>query len=396
MKKTKTYRVLLDPTRAQVRLFEQILGARAYVWNICLEQRNIIWNRLRAVHPEDRAETLSRILAVDLGGGPQKSRVRAYGNMQRKQVTALRKEPGMEWLAAVPPYPLGKTIDDLEKAYQRAFERLRKGQKPGFPRFHSGRRERGFKLSAKHTIVVDGHRLNKLPNVGSIRIQRDGYLPDGAVVADSISIVREIGKWWVNVTVTEIVDEPIATGEAIGVDVGIRKLATLSDGTTFENPKAFVATQKKLRRLQRKRDRQKLGSANRRKTNQQIAKTYAKATRIRQRAIHHVTAEIVKRKPRVVVIETLNVAGMSKNPKLSKHILDAGMSELHRQMKYKSEWAGIEVKKADPFFPSSRVCNTCGVVAPKFVSETFTCAECGHTEDRDIHAARNLAALANV
>jgi putative transposase len=198
--------------------------------------------------------------------------------------------------------------------------------------------------------------------------------------------------------VEEKIDEPEpATGEPLGVDVGIKSLAVCSDGKEFPNDKVLAKYEKKLARLQRELSRRKKGSANRAKTKAKIAKLHQKIANKRAHNLYNVSKYVTEHKrPSVVVIEDLNVKGMVKNRKLAKAVGDASMSELHRQIEYKAEWNGIEVVKADRFFPSSKTCSACGHVNCELTlaMRIYKCPNCGIEIDRDLNAAMNLAALA--
>ena len=190
-------------------------------------------------------------------------------------------------------------------------------------------------------------------------------------------------------------DPAPSTGEIIGVDFGLKSLATLSDGTVFDNPRALRKAEHKLKRLSRELCRRKLGSANRAKTKAKLSKCHAHVANVRHHALHQITHYLTaKTKPYGVVIEDLNVSGMMQNHHLAKAISDASFSEFRRQLEYKGKWYGVNVETVDRFFPSSKTCSVCGFVKDSLsLSErTFICDACGIEIDRDLNAARNLAA----
>ena len=188
----------------------------------------------------------------------------------------------------------------------------------------------------------------------------------------------------------------------MGVDLGVKKLAMRSDGISYENPKALDKAQKKLRRLQRKLARQQKGSHNREKTRRQIARLHYRIANIRRDTLHKATSSIVAKtkpdteRPRIVVLEHLNVSGMLQNHSLARAIADVGMYEFRRQMQYKAAWSGLGVMQADRWYPSSKRCSGCGEVKGELnLSErVYECDGCGLVIDRDLNAARNLAQLA--
>lgn len=219
--------------------------------------------------------------------------------------------------------------------------------------------------------------------------------------ADQIRIHRATlsyrgGCWYISLQVEQEVPEPApATGPVIGVDMGVKSLAVVSDGTTFDNPKTLTKYELKLARLQREHSRRQRGSANRKKTTAKIAKLHKKIADTRSHTLHnisrYVTAETA---PAAVVVEDLNVAGMVKNRHLAKAVSDAGMGELRRQIEYKAEWNGVQVITADRWFPSSKTCSGCGHIQDMPLSQrVYTCPACGLEIDRDLNAALNLAHL---
>jgi len=192
-----------------------------------------------------------------------------------------------------------------------------------------------------------------------------------------------------------------ATGEPIGVDLGIKELAVTSDGRRFENPKPLKKAQTKLKRLQRELSRRKKGGKNREKTRKKIAKAYQRIANIRRDTLHKATSAIVAKtkpdseRPSGVVLEDLNVSGMLANHCLAQAISDVGFAEFRRQLEYKTVWYGSELIVADRFFPSSRLCRHCGCINSelKLSDRVWTC-DCGAVHDRDLNAAINLKNLA--
>lgn len=180
-----------------------------------------------------------------------------------------------------------------------------------------------------------------------------------------------------------------ARGSALGVDLGIKTLATCSDGQTFDNPKALGKRLKQLARLYRKFSRQEKGSQNRAKTKQKIARLYYKIANIRQDALHKATTSIIAKtkpdtkRPSCIVIENLNVAGMMKNRRLSRAIADVGFAEFRRQIEYKAELYGSAVLLADCFYASSKRCSKCGEIKHDLTlsMRLYSCHSCGFALD---------------
>jgi putative transposase len=180
---------------------------------------------------------------------------------------------------------------------------------------------------------------------------------------------------------------------AVGVDVGVSALATLSTGEKIIGPKPHTALLKRLRRLSQSLSRKQKGSQNRRKARAKLAKLHARIAAIRLDALHKLTSSLTRRF-HTLVIEDLNVRGMARNRHLARSIADMGFFEFRRQLEYKAERRGGMVMVADRFYPSSKTCSCCGHVLdalPLSVRE-WTCPACGTIHDRDVNAARNLRA----
>jgi IS605 OrfB family transposase len=194
---------------------------------------------------------------------------------------------------------------------------------------------------------------------------------------------------------------PLAT---IGVDVGIRYLAVLSDGRLIPNPTPLVRAQRRLRRLDRQLARRRgpraadgsrrNPSEGWRRTRDRLAREHARVANLRHDTLHQVTSDLVKTYG-TIVIERLNIAGLLKNRRLARRLADASLGELRRLLTYKTVWAGAALVEADRFFPSSKICSGCGHVKAKLpLSEReYQCERCGMVMDRDLNAARNLALL---
>jgi len=177
--------------------------------------------------------------------------------------------------------------------------------------------------------------------------------------------------------------------------LGIKTLATLSDGTVIANPRHFKRQLKQLKRLQRAVSRKRKGSQNRRKAVRKLAALHRKIANQRANTLHHLSTHLAKTKA-VVVIEDLNVAGMLKNHRLAQAISDVGFTEFRRQLTYKAAWYGCRVVVVSRWEPTSKTCSICGWVDSDLTlaDRVFRCEDCGLVIDRDLNAANNLAQLA--
>lgn len=179
--------------------------------------------------------------------------------------------------------------------------------------------------------------------------------------------------------------------------MGIKTLATVSDGTEFPNPRALKNNLRKLKRLQRAVSRKVKGSANRRKAVRKLASLHLRVSNIRQNALHQATSVLTKTKS-AIGVENLNVSGLLKNEKLAQAIADVGLSEFRRQLEYKGAWYGCAIVMADRFFPSSQLCHVCGYQhrTLTLAEREWDCPNCQAHHQRDLNAALNLEQLAKL
>ena len=182
-----------------------------------------------------------------------------------------------------------------------------------------------------------------------------------------------------------------AKNDVVGIDLGIKTLATCSDRTTYENPKALKNNLKRLKRKQKQLSKKKKGSKNYGKAKQKLAKLHYRISNIRKDCLHKVTSEIIQ-KANVIVLEDLKVSNMMKNHCLAQVISDVGLFEFRRQIEYKVKWNDRKVIFADTFFPSSKTCSRCGWKNSdlKLTDRVFECKICDMKIDRDLNASLNL------
>jgi putative transposase len=215
-------------------------------------------------------------------------------------------------------------------------------------------------------------------------------------------VSRTAQRWFVSFTVEADRDVPgrhPQPGTAIGVDLGVKTLLTGFDscGTviSIEGPKPLKAALRKLKRASREHSRKVRGSANRARSAARLARMHARAANVRADALHKATTDLARRYE-TVVIEDLNVAGMTRNRRLARAVSDQGFGQARRMLAYKTAWNGGTLTVAGRWFPSSKTCSACGTAKAKLsLSErTYRCDGCGLVLDRDVNAARNLLRLA--
>ena len=269
----------------------------------------------------------------------------------------------------------------------------RKGKRVGFPRFKSKNTTMRFAYSTDFTAPTSGDPYGlKLPRIGRVHCMENVYKRvDGAHVV-RVSVSRRAGHWYASLTVER---EPKATTApkrgAVGVDLGVKSLATLSDGAVIPNPRALNRGMRALRKAQQALSRKVKGSARREKARERVARLYARVADARADAIHKATSMIASNYD-TVCIEDLHVAGMLKNHSLARSLSDAALGEFRRQLEYKTTRTGAVLRVVDRWYPSSKTCSNCGVVKAKLsLSErTFNCDACGLSIDRDLNAAINI------
>jgi putative transposase len=292
-----------------------------------------------------------------------------------------------------------EALRNLDHAFGQCFRRTQlkkagtwKGRLSS-PRFKTKKKGLGsFRLTGSIIVFADAIQL---PRLGRLLLKERGYLPASGGKILSATVSEKAGHWYVSVQVEQDQAIPVNTGPVVGVDLGVKSLATFSDGTVIPNPHYLKRRLRKLKRLHRVVSRRKKGSRNRRKATKTLAQLYRRAAHQRMNTLHQVTTMLAKTKS-VVVIEDLHVAGLLKNHQLAQAIADVGFYEFRRQLLYKAAWYGSRVMLASRWEPSSKTCSVCGWVDDylTLADRTFCCQNCGLAIDRDLNAAVNLSKLA--
>ena len=317
-------------------------------------------------------------------------------NDLRKELTILKKTE-FNWLNEVSNNVAKQAVKDACDAYKKFFKGLAdkprfKSRKKSKPSFYNDT----SKLKVKENSVL-------IEKIGWINIKKNSIPMNCKYTNPRISFD---GKYWfVSVGIEK--EKPIVelTGESVGIDVGIKDLAICSNGMIFKNInkiKEVKRLKKVLKRKQRqcsnkyiknKKGKEFVKTKNITKLEKQIKLLHRKLANIRSNHIHQATNKIVKTKPSKIVMETLNIKGMMKNKHLSKAVQEQCLYKFKRQVKYKSEFYGIEFVEADKWYPSSKTCSECGYIKVKLsLSErTYICEECGCVIDRDYNASVNLS-----
>jgi IS605 OrfB family transposase len=380
MKITRGYKTELDLNNKQRTACLQHAGAARYAFNWALAKKQETYKA------GQRTPT-----AIDL----------------HRELNKLKKTE-LSWMYGVSKCAPQEALRHVDKAFDNFFRKVKlkkqgkfKG-KVGFPKFKKKSKGIGSFRFTTGAIEVFSDAI-QLPRLGKLRLKEHDYLPVNAHIL-SATVSEQAGHWFVSVQVEQELAEPQrATGQPIGIDLGIKTLATLSDATPFENPHALKHQLKKLRRFSRAHSRKQKGSKNREKSRKKLAKLHSRIANIRKDALHKTTSQLVAKtkpaseRPSLIVLEDLNIAGMLKNRKLSRAIADVGMSEFRRQLEYKAAQAGITVKFADRWYASSKTCSICGWVNEDLdlSQRVFVCIDCGYFADRDYNAAKNILAVSS-
>jgi len=365
----RTHKIRLNPNPTQASHLARACGVARFAWNWALAR----WQAQYEAHRANPAL-------------PKPSE-----GALRRELNALKRAE-FQWMLEVTKCAPQEAIINLGTAYKNWFASLsgkRRGPKVRAPQFKKKGRRDSFKCSAG-TFDIDACRI-RIPNLGWVRM-RETLRFSGRPV--SVTVSRTADAWFAAITV-ETGDTPVRceSQAAVGVDLGIKALATLSDGTTVEGPKALAALLARLRRLSRAHSRKQRGSANRRKSAQRLARLHWRITNVRSNALHQLTHRLTATCG-FVAIEDLNVKGMLGNRRLARQIADAGFGEFRRQLEYKAAQRGVVVEVVDRWYPSSKTCSVCGGVNETLtLSDRFwVCTACGATHDRDLNAARNILA----
>ena len=309
------------------------------------------------------------------------------------------KQTDYPWMYECSKCAPQEALRDLDLAYKHFYRRVtlkKQGKwkgKVGFPTFK--KRSKGIGSFRLTGAIKVSEGSVQLPRIGKVRVHEHGYIPTGVKIL-SATVSEQAGRWFVSVQVEEEREQPICTAtSALGVDLGVKALATLSDGTSFENPRPLKHALKRLKRLERQKSRRKKGSKNRKKTVAKLAKQHARVANIRKDASHKLTSYLCKNHA-LIAIEDLHVAGMVKNHCLAQAVSDSNFGEIRRQLEYKSNWHGVHLIVIDRFYPSSQLCSSCGWKNETLTlkDRMFVCQDCGAVTDRDYNAAQNIRRVA--
>lgn len=352
----KAHQIQLNPTKAQETFFRKSCGVARFSYNWALSK----WKE------------------------NYQNGIKKFSYSLIKELNSIKKTEFV-WMQETGKTCSQYAIHNVEAAYKKMWK-----EKSGYPKF----KKKGVKDSF---VAVENYRLYNqsdfkihIPRLGKVKCFENLRF-EGKV--NRVTVKRIADKWFAVVQVQVPDEAPIdyENQVVVGVDLGIKTLATCSDGQVFENPKALKSNLKGLKRSQRSLSRKIKGSNNRKKQQILVAKKHYKVACIRKNALHQSTTNIVN-SATVIVIEDLNVKGMVKNGKLSQALSDVSFGEFRRQIEYKAAWQNKSVIVAERWFASSKICSCCGLKKDtlKLSQRTFVCVCCGLIIDRDLNASLNL------
>lgn len=379
----KAYKIELNPTKKQEKIFYQHCAAVCKVWNFYLAERKRVW--------EEEGKSIF-----------------AMGKGESQKVTAFKQET--PWLYEVASTPLIQCLRDQDQAFKSFYRRaklIKQGKlspkEIGYPRFKSVRRDRdrGFRFTGKEVKI--NYSKIYFPRIGWVKIKESDYFNSNAEIKNA-TISSIAGRWFVALGVEE--EKGVASDSKeniLAIHFGIRNKITCSNGLVIENLLPYHKAEHRLARLQHQKDKPPpgwengknkayLGSKNKKKLQARIARLHYRIANIRKDATHKATTKIIGLCPKILILEDWDNKGMMRDRRFSKGIADTSFYEPRRQLEYKAEWAGIEIIHLERQYKSSKTCSVCGFINKEFdvSKQIFTCPECKHAEDRDLNAVRNV------
>jgi len=359
------HKIALDPNNVQATYFARAAGTARFAYNWALAE----WQRQYEACKTDTALPKPSQMAL------------------RRQLNGIKGEQ-FPWMLEVTKNAPQMAIIQLGAAFKNFFAGRTK-----YPKFRKKGLHDRFSLT-NDQFSIDGSRI-RIPHLGWVRM-RETLRFTGKIMSATVSRVAD--KWFVSITVDTPDDSHLPKAEnqgAVGVDLGVSALATLSTGEIVTGPKAHKALLSRLRRLSRGLSRKVKGSENRKQAKLKLARLHARIGNVRSDGLHQLTTALTRRF-HTIGIEHLNVRGMVKNRHLSRAVSDMGFFEFRRQLDYKAAQRGGMIVVADRWYPSSKTCSACGhrLETLSLSVRDWTCPECGSVHDRDVNAAINLRNLA--
>ncbi|GAA2311391.1 RNA-guided endonuclease TnpB family protein [Actinomadura luteofluorescens] len=356
----RAFKYRFYPTGEQAAELSRTFGCVRLVYNKALEQRTRAW------YGEGRRISYAQSSAL---------------------LTQWKKTEELAFLAEVSCVPLQQALRHLQTAFANFF-----AKRAAYPRFKARKRSRASAEYTRSAFTWRDGRLTLAKMASPLDIRWSRPLPQG-VEPSTVTVSRDsAGRWFVSLLCQDCVASAPATEAAVGIDAGITSLVTLSTGEKIANPRHERRDRARLAKAQRELSRKAPGSANRDKARRKVARVHARIADRRRDFLHKLSTRLV-RENQTVVIEDLTVDNLLRNRRLARAISDTAWAALRTMLEYKCAWYGRELVVVDRWFPSTKLCGTCGNIRAKLPLDVreWTC-ECGAVHDRDVNAARNILA----
>lgn len=357
----KTFSLRLDPNNVQITFFNKCAGAYRWVYNWALQQKKEFYDLKQSV-PDGK--TL----------GPILTKV---------------KQNSEEWLYDVPSSIASYAIDHADLAFHHFII----GDSKSFPPFKNKKsNKQTFKFTSQSIEMWDGEYI-ELPIIGKVKVAERNYIPKNKKIS-VVQFVNKFNQWYVNIKLEVKIRCKHKNEKVVGVDVGIKNLATCSDGKRYCNIRPYQNNESKLKILNRRLSRKVKGSKNYEKARVKFGKFHQHISNIRKDYLHKITSKIVSEN-QTIVLEEINVRELIKNNPLACKILDVSFNMFRRFIEYKCDWHQKQCIVADKYFPSSKKCFKCGQIKKDLTltDRIYKCNFCHFQMDRDLMASKNLESL---
>jgi putative transposase len=357
----KSYKFRIYPNKQQTEMLNKHFGCTRFIYN---------W-------------------ALDYSKNQYKLNKKSFSRFNiQSQLPTLKQQAETQWLKEVNSQSLQCAIKNLDSSFKRFFKKQSK-----FPTFHKKRNKQSFQIP--QNVIIDLEKSTvSIPKVdGEIDVVFHRKI-DGTIRSATISKTPS-DKYFISLCVENDSTIPnkysLNKDKAVGIDLGIKDFAMLSNGIKIPNPNINKNYEDRKAVLQNRAANKELGSRNRYKANLKVNKIYEKINNKKSDFLHQLSSKLI-RENQTICLEDLNVSGMMKNHKLAKAIQSCSWSEFVRQLTYKAEWYGNNIIRINRFSPSSKMCSNCGCIKDdlRLVDRNWKCSHCECEHDRDVNAAKNI------